>query len=129
MKPVFSHFLSSSFVALAALAAVLPSPAFGVDPLYQEDMQRLLRDMGSLYFLHPLCEPDAINWRNQAAELISLDQPDDDRRQRLNGAFNEGYQAYARLYQNCTASAEQAITRLLVEANDLARDIHSRYAE
>ena len=29
----------------------------------------------------------------------------------------------------CTVSAEQALSRLLVEAEKTARDIHSRYAE
>ena len=44
-------------------------------------------------------------------------------------AFNAGYEAYARLYRVCTVSAEQAMSRLLVEAEKTARDIHSRYAE
>ena len=57
------------------------------------------------------------------------DEPDDDRKQRLTGAFNAGYEAYARLYRVCTVSAEQAMSRLLVEAEKTARDIHSRYAE
>ena len=63
------------------------------------------------------------------AELINLDQPDEDRRQRLAGAFNGGYAAYARLYRICTVSAAEALTRLLMEAEKTARDIHSRYAE
>ncbi len=58
-----------------------------------------------------------------------FNEPDDDRRQRLTGAFNAGYEAYARLYRACTVSAEQAMSRLLVEAEKTARDIHSRYAE
>ena len=63
------------------------------------------------------------------ADLIALDEPDDDRKQRLTGAFNSGYEAYARLYRVCTVSAQQAMSRLLVEAEKTARDIHSRYAE
>ncbi len=41
----------------------------------------------------------------------------------------EDYAAYARLYRTCTISASEALTRLLVEAEKTARDIHSRYAE
>jgi uncharacterized protein (TIGR02301 family) len=63
------------------------------------------------------------------AALIALDQPDDDRRQRLAGAFNGGYTAYARLYRSCTDSALEALTRLLVEAEQTARDIHTRFAQ
>ena len=74
--------------------------------------------------------PDAVaDWRAEMADLITLDQPDDDRRQRLAGAFNSGYEAYARLYRACTVSADEALTRLLVEAEKTARDIHTRYAE
>jgi uncharacterized protein (TIGR02301 family) len=106
------------------------APALAIDPPYQEEMERLSEIMGSLYFLDPLCKPEAhSDWRSQMGDLINLDQPDDDRRQRLAGAFNTGYEAYARLYRTCTASAEEALTRLLQEAEKTARDIHSRYAE
>lgn len=107
-----------------------PAPALAVDPPYQPEMERLSEILGSLYFLEPLCRPEAgSDWRRQMSDLIELDQPDDDRRQRLAGSFNAGYEAYARLYRVCTVSAEQAMSRLLVEAEKTARDIHSRYAE
>ncbi len=93
-------------------------------------MERLSEILGSLYFLEPLCKPGMqTDWRAEMGDLIALDQPDDDRRQRLTGAFNAGYEAYARFYRACTQSAEEAMTRLLVEAERTARDIHSRYAE
>lgn len=118
---------------LAAAAMIcfagLASAASAIDPPYQDEMERLSEIMGSLYFLQPLCQPGVEDWRAQMAELIALDEPDEDRRQRLAGAFNEGYAAYARLYRVCTVSAHEALTRLLVEAEELARDLHSRYAE
>ena len=92
-------------------------------------MERLSEILGSLYFLQPMCEPDAEDWRQQMADLIALDEPDEDRRQRLTGAFNAGYQAYARLYRSCTSSARVALSHLLAEAEETARDIHSHYAE
>ena len=98
-------------------------------PAYQGEMERLSEILGSLYFLQPLCQPGVEDWRSQMEQLISLDQPDEDRRQRLAGAFNNGYAAYSRLYRQCTVSANEALTRLLVEAENVARDIHSRYAE
>jgi uncharacterized protein (TIGR02301 family) len=114
----------------ATLLGLLASPALAVDPPYQAEMERLSEIMGSLYFLPPLCRPGAgAAWRAEMADLITLDQPDDDRRQRLAGAFNSGYEAYARLYRACTVSADEALTRLLVEAEKTARDIHTRYAE
>jgi uncharacterized protein (TIGR02301 family) len=118
-------------IIAAALALLLAAaPARAVDPPYQAEMERLSEILGSLYFLTPLCRPeDKTDWRQQASELIGLDEPDDDRRQRLAGAFNAGYEAYSRFYRLCTISAEEALGRLLVEAEKTAREIHTRYAE
>lgn len=111
------------------LALLMAGPATAIDPPYQAEMERLAEIMGSLYFLQPLCQPGMEDWRGQMIELITLDEPDEDRRQRLAGAFNGGYSAYARLYRVCTTSADEALTRLLVEAERIAREIHTRYAE
>lgn len=112
-----------------ALGVVLTGPAFAIDPLYERQMERLSEIMGSLYFLQPLCEPSAKDWRAQMQDLIDLDRPDDDRRQRLSGAFNGGYQSFARLHRACTPTAREALTRLLADAERTAREIHGRYAE
>jgi len=116
--------------AMALIGAfLLVQPAMAVDPPYQEEMERLLTVMGNLYFLQPLCGFKQADWRQNADELIKLDEPVQDRQQRLSGAFNEGYEAYSRLYRSCTQSGKLAMARLLGEADHLARDIHSRYAE
>lgn len=120
----------ASFPAIALALLLAVGPARAIDPPYQAEMERLSEILGSLYFLNPLCRPAAASdWRGEMADLIALDEPDDDRKQRLAGAFNAGYEAYARLYRVCTVSAEEAMARLLVEAEKTARDIHSRYAE
>jgi uncharacterized protein (TIGR02301 family) len=118
-----------ALLLVLALAFAAPQAARAVDPPYQKDMERLAEILGSLYFLQPLCRPARADWRAEMAALIELDQPDDDRRQRLAGAFNGGYTAYARLYRSCTESALEALTRLLIEAEGKAREIHTRYAE
>lgn len=122
MKP-----LPRSLLLLVLLIA--PRPAMAVDPLYQPQLEHLSEVLGSLYFLGPLCQPGGKDWRVQMSELIALDAPDDDRRQRLAGAFNSGYAAYARLYRECTTSARAAMVNLLGEAEQTARDIHAHYAE
>jgi uncharacterized protein (TIGR02301 family) len=122
--------MRSARLIVAIVLGLMASPALAVDPPYQEEMERLSEVMGSLYFLQPLCRPVVgLDWRAEMDDLITLDQPDDDRKQRLAGSFNSGYEAYARLYRACTVSADQALTRLLVEAEKIARDIHTRYAE
>jgi uncharacterized protein (TIGR02301 family) len=114
---------------LCSFALLLSTPSFAVDPLYQRQMERLAEIMGSLYFLQPLCDAGDEDWRAQAAELIALDEPDEDRRQRLAGAFNTGYTAFSRFHRHCTPSSQEALARLLTEAQRLARDIHTRFAE
>lgn len=120
--------LRLSVLALAASFA-LAHPAAAIDPPYEPQMERLAEIMGSLYFLAPICSDSKVDWRAELADLVTKDQPDEDRQQRLYGAFNGGYQAFARLYRACTPSAEEALTRLLMEAETTARDIHTRFAE
>ena len=108
---------------------LLATPAFAVDPPYQRQMERLAEVMGSLYYLQPLCKAGTEDWRAQMAELIALDEPEEDRRQRLAGAFNTGYQGYARMHVHCTPASREALARLLFEAQQLARTIHTRFAE
>jgi uncharacterized protein (TIGR02301 family) len=115
-------------LTLAALLA-LAQPAAAIDPPYEPQMERLAEIMGSLYFLAPICAGSTVDWRAELADLVAKDQPDEDRQQRLYGAFNGGYQAFARLYRSCTPSAEEALTRLLIEAETTARDIHTRFSE
>jgi len=112
-------------VALALMAR----PALAVDPLYEPQLEHLATTLGSLYFLNPLCQAGGKDWRVEMSELIALDQADDDRKQRLAGSFNDGYQSYARLYRSCTESARAAMAKLLTDAEQTARDIHAHYAE
>ena len=111
------------------LLALFATPAAAIDPPYQPEMERLAEVMGSLYFLDPLCAGSDTDWRAQMQDLIIADEPDEDRRERLAGAFNSGYAAYSRLYRSCTSSANEALGRLLEEAQQTARDIHAHYAD
>jgi len=117
------------FLRPLLLVLALSAPAFAIDPPYQRQMERLAEIMGSLYFLQPLCRAGNEDWRAQMAELIALDEPDEDRRQRLAGAFNGGYTAFSRFHRQCTPASREALTRLLLEAQRLAREIHTRFAE
>ncbi|WEK03015.1 MAG: TIGR02301 family protein [Candidatus Devosia phytovorans] len=117
------------FFAILTLLVLGTGPSLAIDPLYQRQMERLAEIMGSLYFLQPLCQAGTEDWRAQMAELIESDEPDEDRRQRLAGAFNVGYTAYSRFHHACTPAAREALTRLLTEAETTARDIHTRFAE
>ena len=126
-RPTLAKLCRTSLLCLWLIGA---PPALAIDPPYETEMERLSEILGSLYFLAPLCKPaDTADWRAEMGDLIALDQPDEDRKQRLTGAFNAGFTAYARLYRACTVSASEALTRLLLEAEKTAREIHARYAE
>jgi uncharacterized protein (TIGR02301 family) len=116
-------------VIIALLLILGAAPSLAIDPPYQGQMERLAEIMGSLYFLQPLCDSGPQDWRAEMAELIALDEPEEDRRQRLAGAFNVGYTAYSRFHRACTPAAREALSRLLGEAERTARDIHTRFAE
>lgn len=121
--------MARKFILTVVILAGAVGPALAVDPLYEPQMEKLSQTMGSLYFLSPLCAPGGTDWRVQMSELIAMDNPSADRRERLMGAFNAGYQNYAHVYRECTVSARTAMTRLLTTAEKTARDIHARYAQ
>jgi uncharacterized protein (TIGR02301 family) len=126
------HFLVQRLGAcLLAITIGLSGPAAAAqaDPPYQPQLERLTRILGSLEFLHPLCGPNANDWRSEAARVIELEAPDDERRSRLVGAYNDGYEAFSRLYNRCTASARTALEKFLIEGGTIARDIELRYAQ
>jgi uncharacterized protein (TIGR02301 family) len=127
--PTLRPFALRPLLLAVAFLALPVTAGWAIDPPYQRQMERLSEIMGSLYFLQPLCQAGSTDWRAQVSDLIALDEPDDDRRQRLTGAFNSGYTAYARFHRSCTPSAREAMTRLLQEAERTAQDIHTRFAE
>ncbi len=75
-----------------SLAIVFAATAArALDPPYQPQMERLAEIMGALYHLDDLCMRSGVDWRSQLAELMELDEVDNDRRARLAGAFNANY--------------------------------------
>jgi len=103
--------------------------ALAVDPPYQKDLQRFASIMGALYHLDELCLQSGNNWREEFAQLMDLEEVDDDRRSRLTASFNEGYGDFSRLHVRCTPNAKLATKRFIVEGAAIAKSIHTRFAE
>lgn len=120
--------VSVILVSLSSMGLGVQS-VYAVDPPYQKPMERLAEILGSLYVLAPLCGDLTVDWRAEMAELIALDAPNDDRKARISGAFNAGYEAYARFHTECTPAAQTAYARLLLEGERSSRDIYARFAE
>ncbi|MBZ6076216.1 TIGR02301 family protein [Microvirga puerhi] len=106
-----------------------PAPPVEPPPApYEKDLLRLAEIMGSLALLRPLCSaPDGSEWQTRMQALLDAEGTTPGRKERLAGAYNKGYQAYALTYRICTASAQDASTRYLREGETLARNISSRY--
>jgi uncharacterized protein (TIGR02301 family) len=97
-------------------------------PPYEGDFTRLAEILGALHYLGPLCgEKEKERWRTEMQGLLETEQPTADRRERLVGSFNRGYQAYEQTYRNCTPAADLVIHRYLDEGARLSRDIATRY--
>ena len=106
-----------------------PAPAVEPPPApYEKELLRLAEIMGSLAMLRPLCSaPDATEWSRRMQVLLEAEGTTPGRRERLAGAYNKGYQAYALTYRVCTPSAQEASVRFLSEGEQLARNITGRY--
>ena len=101
------------------------APARAIDPLYQEDMRRLVEIMGSLYFLQPLCDAVSADWRAEAADLIARDAPDPDRETAPVRRLQRGLRSLCGgLYRFCTPAAREAMLRLIDEADESTAKRH-----
>jgi uncharacterized protein (TIGR02301 family) len=106
-----------------------PAPVVEPPPApYEKELLRLAEIMGGLAMLRPLCSaPDASEWSRRMQILLEAEGSTPGRKERLAGAYNRGYQAYALTYRVCTPSAQEASVRFLAEGEQLARSITGRY--
>jgi uncharacterized protein (TIGR02301 family) len=103
-------------------------PAEPPPPPYEKEMLRLSEIMGSLAFLRNLCSAtDANEWRSRMAALIDAEATTPLRKEKLAGAYNKGFRAFALTYRSCTPSASAAIERYLAEGRTLSRAIAGRF--
>lgn len=99
-------------------------------PIYDVQLLRLSEILGALSFLRQLCgEPDATGWRDEMSALLAAEQPAAERRSRLIGRFNHGFETFNAVYRSCTPSARLAIRRYLAEGKTLSNEVRSRYSQ
>jgi uncharacterized protein (TIGR02301 family) len=104
-----------------------PKPDPTVLP-YDRDLDRLAEVMGTLAFLRDLCgHKDGAAWRDRMNELMEAEGSTPERRNRLAGAYNRGFNGLQPGYHRCTAAADLLGERLMREGAALSRAITSRY--
>lgn len=105
-----------------------PAAANTPPPPYEKDLRRISEILGALHYLRPLCgADDGPAWRDKMRDLIEAEGGPADRRERLAGAFNEGYNGFQLTYRTCTPSADLAVRRYLAEGAKLTREIATRH--
>ncbi len=111
------------FIGMAAVTpAAAQSAIIGSDTRpYDERLMRLSEILGAIHYLRELCgSNDGQAWRDRMKELMDAEGSTALRRAKLTRSFNNGYRSYSRTYNNCTPSAQTAITRFLAEGAELA---------
>ena len=99
-------------------------------PIYDDQLLRLSEILGSLAFLRQLCgEKDAAGWRDEMSALLAAEHPPPERRSKLVGRFNHGFETFNAVYRSCTPSARRAIGRYLAEGKALSNEVRSRYSQ
>ena len=105
-----------------------PAPPPDQPAPYDRDLMRLSEIIGSLAFLRGLCAaPDAAEWQARMKALIEAEGVTPNRRDRLAGAFNRGYRAYAVTYRICTPAAQEAVSRYVAEGERLSHALAGRF--
>lgn len=106
-----------------------PEPAPEPPPApYEPDLLRLAEIMGSLAYLRSLCGgPEASGWREKMVALVESEGRSPARKERLAGAYNRGFRAYALTHRACSPTAEEATTRLGLDGNRLSRALAGRF--
>jgi len=106
-------------------AAAVPEPP---PPPYEKELLRMAEIIGSVAFLRSLCTtPDAAEWPQRMQLLMEAEGTTPGRKERLAGAYNRGYRAFAVTYRVCTPSATEATSRYLREGDQIARTLSGRY--
>ena len=104
-----------------------PAPQDGHPP-YEPQLLRLAQIIGALVYLRDLCgDNDGDKWRAKMADLLAGETNSEAERQRLAGAYNQGFHGYALTYRSCTPNAKLVIARYLDEGERLAHDVESSY--
>ncbi|MEZ5891841.1 MAG: TIGR02301 family protein [Parvularculaceae bacterium] len=115
--------------ALAALT-LLAAPAFVAGAAAQDfesyqqrqkDLTSLATLFGELHHLRRTCDPryEADVWRERMKKLLELEEPQENEREALVGAFNKGYRAAQSRYPACTRKARDYAASRAVQGDTI----------
>lgn len=114
-----------------ATEAATPAPKLPPAPANAQEkpLLDLSEAMGGLAFLTQICSPATSPnpWRVRMETLIDSEGDNAGARDKMTGAYNQGFSDYATTYRQCTDAARAARRVLTRDAARLARDLERRF--
>lgn len=109
--------------------APAPLPQRPPDLPQEKPLAEISETLGSLAFLAQICTPELKPnpWQRRMEALLDAEGENSSLRERMIGAYNQGFGAYSTTYRRCTESALAARRVLTLEAARLAREIERRF--
>lgn len=133
-RMMICSFRKTLFCALSALLLV-QTPGLAQSnraseeaPPYEQGLLRLVTIIGSLEFLHPLCDRQNKGvWKSQMANLLEAEEPSPARRARMMASYNKAYEVLEQVHRSCTPNVKLILERYETEAVELTRVMATTY--
>jgi uncharacterized protein (TIGR02301 family) len=122
--------MRGALLLAAALLAAAPAAAQQApQPSFEKALVDLSELLGALHYLRPLCSaPEGDAWRRRMQALLEAeDAAPEALRERMAGAFNQGYAVAHEGYRTCTPRARLLAQRYLDQGAALAEDSARRH--
>jgi len=96
-----------------------------ITPAQERPLLQLAETLGSLAFLADLCQPTQSPnlWLQRMEALMASDGDAFGLRERMGGAYNRGFTAFATTYRQCTGMAEAARRVLMRDVVEQAQEV------
>ncbi|MGY6663135.1 MAG: TIGR02301 family protein [Glycocaulis sp.] len=93
-------------------------------------LEQLAGVLGELHALAFLCQGSGAQaWRRRMEEMLSVEAPDDARRQRMITRFNDGFRQHQQRRTRCGAESEMEAQRLALQGQALSETLRRNYAD
>ena len=113
------HILAVAMLGFAVPGA-LPLSAQSLTQ-FERGLLNLSGHFGTMHHLIQICEHDEVQiWRDSMLELLRLEDPSREQRNRMSQRFNDAYNEVEQRFPSCTADARRYAQRLAGEGADLA---------
>ncbi len=107
---------------LAVLALATPAVAQTRSAADREVLTELARTLGESHALRQACKgAEDQYWRERMKTMMAAEQPDPAFQDRLEAAFNSGFDMRQRQFTSCSADSRKAETQVSARGQSLAR--------